>query len=96
MTLGRILTPRQMWERAGISAPTAWRLHQRGEGPPRVRLSPGRWGYPEDLLEEWLRERLDRPHAAEATPSAKEEAIRRLHATEVLRDDRDTGAKGGN
>jgi hypothetical protein len=64
MNLGRILTSKQFRVRAGISAVTEWRLHQRGEGPPRLRLTPGvrgRWGYPENLFEQWLLSRLDKP-----------------------------------
>lgn len=65
VTLGRILTAKQMRTRAGISPMTEWRLHQRGEGPPRVRLTPGeqrvRWGYPEIPFEQWLISRLEKP-----------------------------------
>jgi predicted DNA-binding transcriptional regulator AlpA len=59
--LGRILPPKLMRERAGISVATEWRLNQSGEGPPRIRLSANRWGYPEHLFEEWLYARFERP-----------------------------------
>jgi hypothetical protein len=60
MTLGRILTSKQMRERVGgISRWTEIRMHQRGEGPPRLRIAS--WGYPETLLEEWLLSRLEKP-----------------------------------
>jgi predicted DNA-binding transcriptional regulator AlpA len=62
MQLGRILLSKEMRKRAGgMSRMTEWRLHQRGEGPPRVRINGRDWGYPENLFEQWLISRLERP-----------------------------------
>ena len=64
MVLGRFLTSKQMRDRLGISKATEWRYAKLGMGPPRVRLTPGangHWGYPENLFEQWLLSRLDRP-----------------------------------
>jgi predicted DNA-binding transcriptional regulator AlpA len=59
---GKILLPKEMRARAGgMSATTEWRLAQKGEGPPRIRLSSQRWGYPEDLFNAWLKGRFERP-----------------------------------
>jgi predicted DNA-binding transcriptional regulator AlpA len=70
---GRILPSKEMCKCAGnMSAATEWRLAQKGEGPPRIKLSPQRWGYPEDLFNEWLRSRFERPLPA----SPKTEAAR--------------------
>jgi hypothetical protein len=60
--LGRILPSKEMRGRAGgISRWTEHRWAKSGEGPPRVRLSAQRWGYPEIPFEQWLVSRLDRP-----------------------------------
>jgi predicted DNA-binding transcriptional regulator AlpA len=62
MKLGRILTSEQMRARAGgISRWTEMRMAQRGIGPPRIHIDGRSWGYPENLLEEWLLSRLEKP-----------------------------------
>jgi predicted DNA-binding transcriptional regulator AlpA len=72
MKLGRILPSKEMRARAGgISRWTEMRMHERGEGPPRIRIDGRSWGYPENLFEEWLLSRLERPLPA---ASAKEVA----------------------
>lgn len=58
---GPILTPKEMRERARMSPATEWRLAQAGEGPPRIKLSAQRWGYPEKLFNDWLESRFERP-----------------------------------
>lgn len=63
-TLGRFLTSEHVCERLGISKASLMRYCQQGKGPPRVRLTPGangHWGYPENLFEEWIISRLERP-----------------------------------
>jgi hypothetical protein len=35
-------------------------------GPPRIKLSPKRWGYPEDLFNAWLASRFERPLPADS------------------------------
>jgi predicted DNA-binding transcriptional regulator AlpA len=61
MSLGRILPPKEMRTRAGISQATEWRLNKAGVGAPRIKLSGRRWGYPENFFEEWLKSRFERP-----------------------------------
>jgi predicted DNA-binding transcriptional regulator AlpA len=65
MKLGRILPAKEMRRRAGgISRWTAARMHQRGEGPPRIRIDGRSWGYPEIPFEQWLLSRLEKPLAS--------------------------------
>lgn len=44
-------------ELTGLSRSTWYRLEQRGEVPPRIRLSPGRVGWRVADLEEWIARR---------------------------------------
>jgi predicted DNA-binding transcriptional regulator AlpA len=68
MKLGRILTSEQMRDRVGgISRWTEMRMHERNQGPPRIRIDGRSWGYPENLLEEWLLSRLEKPLPANPT-----------------------------
>jgi predicted DNA-binding transcriptional regulator AlpA len=53
----RVLTKAQACELTGLSDDTLERLHQRGEGPKQVRLSPKRVGYQVSALRDWLRKR---------------------------------------
>jgi predicted DNA-binding transcriptional regulator AlpA len=69
MTLGRILPPKLMRELASISQATEWRLNQAGDGPPRIKLSQRRWGYPENLFNEWLKSRFERPIEPASLPT---------------------------
>jgi len=56
---GHVLLSRsQVAQALGISLDSLDRLHARGEGPPRFRTSPRRWGYPTLLLRRWQTERL--------------------------------------
>lgn len=41
----------------GISRPTFYLMERRGEGPPVVRLSPGKRVVPVDAVRDWLRSR---------------------------------------
>jgi predicted DNA-binding transcriptional regulator AlpA len=52
-----ILTRAQTCALTNLSEDTLARLHQRGEGPPRVQLSPRRVGYAIGALRAWLQER---------------------------------------
>jgi predicted DNA-binding transcriptional regulator AlpA len=61
MSFGKILPPKLMRETAGISPATEWRLNKQGLGPPRIKLSQRRWGYPETLFHEWLLSRFELP-----------------------------------
>jgi predicted DNA-binding transcriptional regulator AlpA len=58
---GRYLLPKDVRKINGWSEATEWRLHQAGEGPPRVKISRGRWAYPEALYLKWLESRFERP-----------------------------------
>ena len=49
-----VLTESQTSELTGLSDDTLKRLHQRGEGPPRVQLSTRRHGYALRDIRRWL------------------------------------------
>ena len=48
----------------GLSEATLYGLGASGEGPPRVKLSERRWGYPLGGLADWLANRTSEPSAA--------------------------------
>lgn len=52
-----VLTVKQVATLTGLSTRTLWNLANRGEGPPRVQLSPYRTGYPLAGFREWLKQR---------------------------------------
>jgi predicted DNA-binding transcriptional regulator AlpA len=64
---GEILPAKEMRRRANLSPAAEWRLAKSGDGPPRIKLSPKRWGYPENLFNEWLRGRFERPPPSDST-----------------------------
>jgi prophage regulatory protein len=53
-TLSRIYSPTQLRDLTGLSLATIWRLRQRGELPAPIQLSPGRVGWSEDTVRQWL------------------------------------------
>ena len=53
----RILRPRELAERIGLSLTTLWRLRRRGELPEPLRLSPGCVGWRASDIERWLETR---------------------------------------
>jgi predicted DNA-binding transcriptional regulator AlpA len=53
-----VMTRPQMAAALGISLDTLDRMHQSGEAPPRLRISPRRWGYPVHLYKQWRAGRL--------------------------------------
>jgi prophage regulatory protein len=53
----RILSPRELADRVGLSLATLWRLRRRGDLPEPMRLSPGRVGWPESEIDTWLASR---------------------------------------
>ena len=55
-----ILQRRQVLERAGLSNSTVWRLQQRGDFPKPVQLSPGRVGWHERDVDNWVQSRRPR------------------------------------
>jgi len=52
-----ILSKPQAAALTGLSEDTMLRLHQKGEGPPRVRLSERRVGYQVVAVKKWLEDR---------------------------------------
>lgn len=56
-TPDQILSPRQISQRLGLSKTTIWRLQRAGKFPAPVRLSPGRVGWRESVIDGWLRDR---------------------------------------
>src|SRR2546426_3557030 len=49
-----ILGERQVRELTNLSRTTRWRMERRGEFPKRVRLSPGRVGWRQDEIRDWI------------------------------------------
>jgi predicted DNA-binding transcriptional regulator AlpA len=56
-----VISESEAAEAGNVSTSTLRRMHKRGEGPPRIRLSPRRIGYRRHDIEEWLSSRIDRP-----------------------------------
>ena len=50
----RILRPRDLRDRLGLSLATVWRLRRRGELPEPIRLSPGCVGWRATDIDQWL------------------------------------------
>lgn len=50
----RILRPRQLADRIGLSLATLWRLRRRGDLPEPIRLSPGACGWRSSDIDAWL------------------------------------------
>lgn len=55
--LQKILSPRQLSELTGLSVVTLWRERRAGRLPEPIRLSPGRIGWTEDQVRDWLASR---------------------------------------
>ena len=55
--LPRYISPRELSRASTLSPATLWRERQRGHLPEPVRLSPGRVGWPEDVILAWLASR---------------------------------------
>jgi prophage regulatory protein len=60
----RILNARQVREIVGLDRTTVWRLIRRKEFPPSIQLSPGRVGWVEAEVVEWINERVRRSRNA--------------------------------
>lgn len=56
----RILSEKQTAEIIGLNVRSLQRKRVDGSGPPFVRLSERRIGYPEDALQDWIRARTVR------------------------------------
>lgn len=52
--LDRVLPPHVVIERTSLSRPTLWRLMKKGEFPQSLKLSPGRIGWSERAVSDWL------------------------------------------
>ena len=53
-----LLSRAQVCRALGVSDWTLDDLHRHGSGPPRLRVSPRRWGYPVRQFREWQQQRL--------------------------------------
>jgi predicted DNA-binding transcriptional regulator AlpA len=53
-----VLSDRQTIVLLGFSLDTLSRLDRAGDGPPRVRLSPRRYGRPVGELRKWIQKRV--------------------------------------
>jgi prophage regulatory protein len=56
----RIIRPRELAERIGLSLATIWRLRRRGDLPDPIRLSPGCVGWRISDIDAWLASRPER------------------------------------
>lgn len=56
----RMLSRAELANLLGVSIDTLDRLEARGEAPPRVRISPRRWGYPVGAYKQWYAAKLGR------------------------------------
>lgn len=57
--ISRIYSPRQLHELTGLSLATLWRLRRRRELPEPIRLSPGRVGWTETVIRQWIAARTE-------------------------------------
>lgn len=55
--LPRYISPKQLREASTLSPATIWREIKAGRLPKPVRLTPGRVGWPEDVIRAWLASR---------------------------------------
>jgi prophage regulatory protein len=53
----RILNRKERRTRVGLSEPTLWRMERSGKFPARRKLSPGRVGWIESEVDQWISER---------------------------------------
>jgi predicted DNA-binding transcriptional regulator AlpA len=58
-----VLSKPQVCSIINLSEDTLARLHQKGEGPERLQLSPRRVGYTLGAVRTWLRKRASAPAA---------------------------------
>ncbi len=66
----RYLKTREVIELVGMSRSTIWRLEQAGEFPSRRQLSPGRVGWLEEEIEDWMESRTPVGRDAESTDAS--------------------------
>jgi prophage regulatory protein len=58
-TINRYVSPRLLRERLGLSEATILRMRRRGQFPQPIRLSPGRVGWRESDIVDWLDARAE-------------------------------------
>lgn len=58
-TLDRIIRPRALADRLGVSATTLWRMRQRGDLPEPISISTGAKGWREGDIASWLAARAE-------------------------------------
>jgi len=56
--LGATMSREEVANALGLSLDVLDRLHKRGEGPPRFRVTPHRWCYPLPEFRRWQEQRL--------------------------------------
>jgi prophage regulatory protein len=57
VTPARLLRPRAVCERTGLSRSTLWRLERRGDFPPHRQISTNAVGWLEEEVNAWIRSR---------------------------------------
>ncbi len=62
----KILKPKEVYKKVGLSKVTVWRLERKGEFPPRVHLSENCRGWFDEIIDDWL---LSRPRGLEPEAS---------------------------
>ena len=53
----KLLNSKAVQERTGLSRATLWRLENAGTFPKKKRITPGRVGWLESEIDEWIRSR---------------------------------------
>lgn len=54
----RFYSPEETRTQTGLSEPTLWRLRKAGKFPKPVQLSKRRVGYPAELIDAWIEEKI--------------------------------------
>jgi prophage regulatory protein len=54
----RLLAPKEVVKRTSLSRTTLWRLSRSGAFPKPISLSPGRRGWPESAIVQWIQDRM--------------------------------------
>ena len=55
--MNKIISAKELAKRLTISVPTLWRMEQRGELPPKIRITNKISGWRESDIIEWMKER---------------------------------------
>ena len=55
----RLLAPKEVVKRTSLSRTTLWRLSRSGAFPKPISLSPGRRGWPESAIAQWINDRVE-------------------------------------